>query len=119
MKIMKIKKYFLIALVILILFLLFVFNNKEGFTDTSGNCYKTKMGTGLKIYNAKKIHDILQYSDYDTDSTDKLTLLQDIGISKTEDSNVYQLINNSNKTPDERIRILNDITDRYEVCNAK
>jgi hypothetical protein len=115
---MKIKKYFVLALVVLIL-LLIGFNIKEGYTDICGNCYKTKMGTGLKIYNANKIRDVLQYSDYDKDSTDKLTLLQDIGIAKTEDSNIYQLINNSNKSSDERIRILNDITNSYELCNSK
>ena len=140
---MKLKKYFVIALFILIIILFFM-NIKEGLVDISGNdisenyisqfesknlydltgssnsdkntCYKTKNGTGLKINNAKNIRDILQYSEYDTDSTDKLTLLQDIAIPKTEDPNVYQLIHNSNKTPDERIHILNKITNGYETC---
>jgi hypothetical protein len=114
---MKIKKYFVLAIFVLIL-LLVGLNIKEGYTDISGNCYKTKMGTGLKIYNANKIRDVLQNFDYDTDSTDKLTLLQDIGITKTEDTNVYQLIHNSNKSPDERIRILKDITNSYDLCNS-
>ena len=114
---MKIKKYFVLALFVLILILI-GFNIKEGYTDICGNCYETKMGTGLKIFNANKIRDILQYTENDTDYIDKLTLLQDIGISKTEDSNIYQLIHNSNKSPAERIRILKDISNSYELCNS-
>jgi hypothetical protein len=79
-------------------------------------CYKKSKGTGLKRHHAKNIRNILQYSEFDADSSDKLSLLQDINIPKTEDSMIYRLINNSNKTPVERINKLNDIIDRYELC---
>ena len=79
-------------------------------------CYKKSKGTGLKIHHAKNIRDILRYSEFDADSSDKLSLLQDINVPKTDDSMIYRLINNSNKTPDERINKLNDIINRYDLC---